>query len=72
MSRRAAKPLIRRARANADVAEAIDHYLTASTTVALHFIDAMAAAHEHVRRTVPRRRRADPQSSLLSLDLPPE
>lgn len=50
MSRRAAKPLIRRARADADVAEAIDYYLAESTTVALHFIDALEAAYEHIRR----------------------
>lgn len=50
MSRRAAKPLIRRARADADVAEAIDYYLTESTTAALHFIDALEAAYEHIRR----------------------
>lgn len=50
MSRRAAKPLIRRARADADVAEAIDYYLSESTAVALRFIDALEAAYEHIRR----------------------
>jgi len=49
-SRRAGRPLIRRARADADIAEAIDRYLTESTTVALHFIDALETAYEHIRR----------------------
>ena len=50
MSRRAAKPLIRRARADADVVEAIDYYLNESTAVALQFVDALEAAYEHIRR----------------------
>ena len=50
MSRRAAKPLIRRTRADADVTEAIDHYLVESRTAAIRFVDALEAAYEHIRR----------------------
>ena len=50
MRRRSAKPLVRRARADADVAEAIDYYLAESPAVALRFVDALEAAYQHIRR----------------------
>lgn len=50
MSRRTPRPLVRRARADADVNEAIEHYLAESPAAALGFIDALEAAYEHVRR----------------------
>ena len=48
---RSPRPLVRRARADADVREAIDHYLAESTSVALGFVDALEAAYEHIRRS---------------------
>ena len=51
MTRRSPRPLVRRARADADVHEAIDHYLTESTDVALGFVDALEAAYEHIRHS---------------------
>jgi toxin ParE1/3/4 len=48
---RRSRPLVRRARADADVHEAIDHYLEDSTDVALGFVDALEAAYEHIRRS---------------------
>jgi toxin ParE1/3/4 len=50
VSRRAPLPLVRRARADADVTEAIDYYLAESNAAALGFIDALEAAYEHIRR----------------------
>ena len=46
MSRRTPRPLVRRARADADVNEAIEHYLAESPAAALGFIDALEAAYE--------------------------
>lgn len=50
MTRRGAKPLIRRARSDLDVEEAIDHYLIESVTAAGGFIDALEAAYGHIQR----------------------
>jgi plasmid stabilization system protein ParE len=43
-------PLVRRAQADADVVEAIDHYLTVSASAAEGFIDSLEAAYSHIRR----------------------
>ena len=51
VTRRSAKPLVRRARADADIGEAIDYYLAESPAVALRFVDALEAAYRHIRRT---------------------
>ena len=51
MTRRSAKPLVRRARADADVGEAIGCYLAESPAVTLRFVDALEAAYRHIRRT---------------------
>lgn len=45
------RPLMRRARADADVDEAIDHYLAGSADVALGFVDALEVAYRAIRRT---------------------
>lgn len=45
------KPLMRRARADADVDGAIDHYLAESADVALGFVDALEMAYRAIRRT---------------------
>ena len=50
MSRPTSQPLVRRARADADVLEAIDHYLVESSAAALGFVDALEAAYAHIRR----------------------
>lgn len=51
MSRRAAtKPLVRRARSDADVTQAIDHYLTESVAAATGFVDAVEEAYGHIQR----------------------
>jgi toxin ParE1/3/4 len=44
------KPLVRRARADADVAEAIDYYLAEAPGAAPGFVDALEAAYDHIRR----------------------
>ena len=51
MSRRAAKPLIRRTRADVDVTEAIDHYLVESSATAIRFVDAL---NQHRKKAKPR------------------
>lgn len=50
MTRRTAKPLVRRARADEDVVEAIDYYLVESPANALRFVDALEAAYKHIQR----------------------
>lgn len=50
MSRRAVKPLVRRARSDADVTDAIDYYLAESPAAALGFVDALEAAYDHIQR----------------------
>lgn len=50
VSRRTPIPLVRRARADADVTDAIDYYLAESPAAALGFMDALEAAYEHIRR----------------------
>lgn len=50
VTRRSAKLLVRRARADADVAEAIDYDLAESPASALRFVDALEAAYMHIRR----------------------
>jgi toxin ParE1/3/4 len=44
------KPLQRRARADADVQSAIDHYLAEVPEVAAGFVDALEAAYQHIQR----------------------
>lgn len=44
------KPLVRRALADADVLEAIDHYLAVSSAAAGAFIRSLEAAYRHIRR----------------------
>ncbi len=52
MSRRAAaKPIVRRALADLDIAEAIDHYLADSAQAALGFVDALEGAFAHIARS---------------------
>jgi len=51
VSRRAAKPLVRRALADRDVDDAIDHYLIESAAVAEAFVDALRAAYEGIRHS---------------------
>lgn len=43
------KPLVRRARSDADVTEAIDHYLLESAATAAGFIDALEEAYRHIQ-----------------------
>ncbi len=50
MSRRTAKPLIRRAQSDADVADAIDYYLAESPAAALGFVDALETAYQGIQR----------------------
>ncbi|MEO7150422.1 MAG: type II toxin-antitoxin system RelE/ParE family toxin [Burkholderiaceae bacterium] len=50
MSRRTSQPLVRRARADADVTEAIDHYLVEASGAAPGFVEALEAAYAHIRR----------------------
>jgi toxin ParE1/3/4 len=50
VSRRVLLPLVRRARADADVADAIDHYRAESLDAALGFIDALEKTYAHIRR----------------------
>lgn len=50
MSGRAVKPLVRRARSDADVTDAIDYYLAESPAAALGFVDALEAAYDHIQR----------------------
>lgn len=50
MSRRAPRTLVRRGRADADVAEAVDHYLGESVDAARGFVDALESAYDHIRR----------------------
>lgn len=50
MTQRASKPLIRRARSDDDVAEAIDHYMTESVSAANGFIDSLEEAYQHIQR----------------------
>ena len=51
MTRGSPRSLVRRARADADVHEAIDHYLEESTGAALGFVDALELAYEQIRRS---------------------
>ena len=51
MRRRVGKPLLRRAQADVDVEEAIDHYLTESTAAALGFVDALETAYRAISRS---------------------
>ena len=44
------KPLVRRQRADADVLEAIDHYLVEAPHAAAGFVDALEAAYRHIAR----------------------
>lgn len=50
MTRRAAKPLVRRARADEDVDEAIDYFLVESPASALRIVDTLEAAYKHIQR----------------------
>ena len=50
MTRPLPKPLHRRARADADVQGAIDHYLAAAPEAAAGFIDALEAAYRYIQR----------------------
>ena len=50
MIRRAGKPIVRRALADADVLDAIDHYRAESSTAALGFIDALETVYAHIQR----------------------
>jgi toxin ParE1/3/4 len=50
LTRRVIKPLVRRARSDADVADAIDYYLSESPAAAHGFIDALEAAYDHIQR----------------------
>ena len=50
MTRVRVKPLHRRARADADVQGAIDHYLAEAPEAAAGFIDALEAAYRHIQR----------------------
>ncbi len=45
-----AKALVRRARADFDVLEALDHYLEVSTDAAERFIEELERAYAHIRR----------------------
>jgi toxin ParE1/3/4 len=44
------KPLVRRARADLDVLEALDHYLEVSVEAAEGFVVALERAYAHIRR----------------------
>jgi toxin ParE1/3/4 len=44
------KPLVRRARADADVIDAIDHYLNESSAAATGFVAALEQAYRHIQR----------------------
>jgi toxin ParE1/3/4 len=48
--RAAAKPIVRRALADLDIAEAIDHCLAQSTQAALGFVDALESAFAHIAK----------------------
>lgn len=50
MAGKSAKPLVRRARADLDVKEALDHYLEASVDAAEGFIEELERAYVHIRR----------------------
>jgi toxin ParE1/3/4 len=51
VSRRAVvKPLVRRARADEDVIDAIDHYSNESSATATAFVDALEQAYGHIQR----------------------
>lgn len=50
MAGKSAKPLVRRARADLDVADALDHYLEASIDAAERFIAEFERAYAHIRR----------------------
>lgn len=50
MTRALPKPLHRRARADADVLDAIDHYLTEAPDAALGLIDELEVAYRHIQR----------------------
>ncbi len=50
MTRDLPKPLHRRARADADVLGAIDHYLAEAPEAAAGFVAALAAAYLHIQR----------------------
>jgi toxin ParE1/3/4 len=51
VSRRSAvKPIVRRALADLDIAEAIDHYLAESSQAALGFVDALENAFAHIAK----------------------
>jgi len=47
------KPLIRRARADLDVLDALDHYLEVSPQAAQGFIDDLEKAYTHIGRYPP-------------------
>ena len=44
------KPLVRRQRADEDVAQAIAHYLGEAPNVALRFVDELERAYTHIQR----------------------
>jgi toxin ParE1/3/4 len=48
--RRAVKPLVRRARSDRDVNDAIEYYKTESPAAARGFVDALESAYQHVQR----------------------
>jgi hypothetical protein len=50
LSGRAVKPLVGRARSDADVADAIDFDLAESPAAALGSVDALEAAYGHIQR----------------------
>lgn len=50
MTAKGALPLVRRARADLDISEALDHYLGESVPAAEGFVDALEAAFTHIQR----------------------
>lgn len=50
MAARSGLPLVRRARADQDIGEALDHYLGESVAAATGFVNALERAFTHIRR----------------------
>lgn len=50
MAGRRLKPLVRRARADQDVLDALDYYLEVSDQAAAGFVDTIEKAYAHIRR----------------------
>ena len=67
MTRPLPKPLHRRARADADVLDAIDHYLAAAPEAAAGFVDALEAAYRHIQRAL-----AQDEASCVVFGIPKE